>query len=376
MWLDLGGTRSGRLLLIAHHLVVDAVSWRILVEDLQTAYAQLGKAQAVDLGPRTSALREWTQALQSRAAQSATQAELAHWTETLAQAGAPLPGHAAGSNTVADTVTVECRLGEDLTEQLLSEVPLAYRTQINDVLLTALARTLCAWDGRDSVLVELEGHGREPWSEDMDLARSVGWFTTLYPVCLRPGADAEPGAGLKAIKEQLRAVPGKGLGYGLLRHLAPQGTQLPKLQPQLTFNYLGQLDQALDGGLGWRLAREPVTGQRAPQSSRRAWLEVVACIQRGELVLQWHYSAAVHDGATVQGLADSFLGELQALIAHCVDGGRGVTPSDFPLAGVSQQRLDALALPLDSLEDLYPLTPTQAGPVSYTHLTLPTICSV
>ena len=108
MWLDLGGTRSGRLLLIAHHLVVDAVSWRILVEDLQTAYAQLGKAQAVDLGPRTSALREWTQALQSRAAQSATQAELAHWTETLAQAGAPLPGHAAGSNTVADTVTVEC----------------------------------------------------------------------------------------------------------------------------------------------------------------------------------------------------------------------------------------------------------------------------
>ncbi len=361
VWLDLGGTRSGRLLLIAHHLVVDAVSWRILVEDLQTAYAQLGKAQAVDLGPRTSALREWAQALQSRAAQSATQAELAHWTETLAQAGAPLPGHAAGSNTVADTVTVECRLGEDLTEQLLSEVPPAYRTQINDVLLTALARTLCAWDGRDSVLVELEGHGREPWSEDMDLARSVGWFTTLYPVCLRPGADAEPGAGLKAIKEQLRAVPGKGLGYGLLRHLAPQGTQLPKLQPQLTFNYLGQLDQALDGGLGWRLAREPVTGQRAPQSSRRAWLEVVACIQRGELVLQWHYSAAVHDGATVQGLADSFLGELQALIAHCVDGGRGVTPSDFPLAGVSQQRLDALALPLDSLEDLYPLTPTQAG---------------
>lgn len=104
-----------------------------------------------------------------------------------------------------------------------------------------------------------------------------------------------------------------------------------------------------------------MTGQRAPQSSRRAWLEVVACIQRGELVLQWHYSAAVHDGATVQGLADSFLGELQALIAHCVDGGRGVTPSDFPLAGVSQQRLDALALPLDSLEDLYPLTPTQAG---------------
>lgn len=361
VWLDLGGTRSGRLLLIAHHLVVDAVSWRILVEDLQTAYAQLGKAQAVDLGPRTSALREWAQALQSRAAQSATQAELAHWTETLAQAGAPLPGHAAGSNTVADTVTVECRLGEDLTEQLLSEVPPAYRTQINDVLLTALARTLCAWDERDSVLVELEGHGREPWSEDMDLARSVGWFTTLYPVCLRPGADAEPGAGLKAIKEQLRAVPGKGLGYGLLRHLAPQGTQLPKLQPQLTFNYLGQLDQALDGGLGWRLAREPVTGQRAPQSSRRAWLEVVACIQRGELVLQWHYSAAVHDGATVQGLADSFLGELQALIAHCVDGGRGVTPSDFPLAGVSQQRLDSLPLPAAQLADLYPMAPLQAG---------------
>ncbi|WP_418515014.1 amino acid adenylation domain-containing protein [Delftia sp. PS-11] len=359
VWLDLGGTRSGRLLLIAHHLVVDAVSWRILVDDLQTAYAQLGKALAVDLGPRTSTLREWTQALQSRAAQAAVHAELAYWGDTLAQAGAPLPGRATGSNTVADTATVERRLGEELTEQLLSEVPPAYRTQINDVLLTALARTLCAWGGRDRVLVELEGHGREPWSEDMDLARSVGWFTTLYPVCLRPGADVNPGAGLKAIKEQLRAVPGNGLGYGLLRHLAPEGRQLPRVQPQLTFNYLGQLDQALDGGLGWRLARELVTGQRAPESMRRAWLEVVACIQRGELVLQWHYSAAVHDAATVEGLADRFHHELKALISHCVNGGRGVTPSDFPLAGVSQQRLDAL--PLDDLQDLYRLTPMQAG---------------
>ena len=138
-------------------------------------------------------------------------------------------------------------LDAEQTRQLLQQAPAAYRTQVNDLLLTALARAVCRWSGQGSTLIQLEGHGREDLFDDIDLTRTVGWFTSLFPVRLTPTADL--GGSIKAIKEQLRAIPDKGMGYGVLRYLGDAATQaalaaLP--QPRITFNYLGQFDRQFD----------------------------------------------------------------------------------------------------------------------------------
>ena len=146
--------------------------------------------------------------------------------------------------------TVSVRLDSERTRQLLQQAPSAYRTQVNDLLLTALARVLCRWSGHESALIQLEGHGREALFDEIDLTRTVGWFTSAYPLRLTPSNIEEAagqGASIKAIKEQLRAVPHKGLGYGVLRYLAdePSRQRMAELPAApITFNYLGQFDQS------------------------------------------------------------------------------------------------------------------------------------
>ncbi|WP_229210568.1 non-ribosomal peptide synthetase, partial [Duganella sp. CF517] len=363
LWMDLGAGRAGRLLLVAHHLAVDGVSWRVILEDLQTVHRQLAQGRPVALPVATSSFKDWSAALTRHAASAELAAELDHWRAVVGAVEPTLPGSAAGSNTMADARTIATSLDEARTAELLGDVPQAYRTRIDEVLLAALARTLCAWDGHDSVLVELEGHGREEHLFDgVDLSRSVGWFTTLYPVRLAPARGADVGASLKAVKEQLRQVPASGLGYGVLRYLSDAGRSLADLAyPQVTFNYLGQLDQSFGAGSAWRLAHESTGAERAPASRRRTWLSIDADVYRGELRVRWTYSAKVHDEATIRGLAQSFQDELRGLIGHCLSGARGITPSDFPLAGLTQELIDRQPLPLERLVDLYPLSPMQAG---------------
>ncbi|ADP15917.1 linear gramicidin synthetase subunit C [Achromobacter xylosoxidans A8] len=368
VWMNLGDGRAGRLLLVAHHLVVDGVSWRVILDDLQTVYRQLREGRVPELPTATTPLRDWSKALARYADSAELRNELTYWQNVVGRAERSLPGVADGSNTLAESRTLITSLDEARTEQLLADVSQAYRTRIDDILLTALARTLCAWDGREHVLVELEGHGREvQLFDDLDLSRTVGWFTTLYPVRLAPGdtsrqAGGDLGASLKAIKEQLRQVPNKGIGYGVLRYLGSGGPVLAGgAYPQVTFNYLGQVDQSFGGDSIWRLARERTGQERASSSRRRTWLSLDAEVHRGELRVGWTYSTAVHDEATIKELSRSFLNELEHLIEHCLHGAQGVTPSDFPLARVSQRRLDGLRLPWNRVVDLYPLSPMQAG---------------
>ena len=360
IWMDLGPAKPGRLLLATHHLVVDGVSWRILLEDLQTAYSQLVNGNPVVLPEPTLSLQQWLQVLARFAQSESLKAQLPYWQSVAGEQEQSLPGRGEGHNRVADASTVSCSLSEELTEQLLTEVPQAYRTQINDILLTALARTLCAWDSRDSLLVELEGHGREDIEDGVDISRTVGWFTSLFPVRLTLSDDI--GASIKAVKEQLRAIPDKGIGYGVLRYLTEDGKALAQLAyPQVTFNYLGQFDQSFNADSLWRLARESAGQQRSPASQRRTWLDIGAAIHRGELSISWTYSAEIHDEPTIRQLSERFHDELCGLIEHCTSGEAGVTPSDFPLAQITQAQLDALPVPMDRLADLYPLSPMQSG---------------
>ncbi|MFC4314150.1 non-ribosomal peptide synthase/polyketide synthase [Steroidobacter flavus] len=357
VWVE--SSDGGRLLLIAHHLVIDGVSWRVLLSDLQSIYEQLATTGVAELPARTTSFKRWSETLQSYADRADT-SELDTWMQALDPEALELPcKHQNAANLVADAASLSITLNETRTQQLLSLAPKAYRTRIDDLLLTALTRTLCEWSGRDSVCIELESHGREELAEGIDLSRTVGWFTSLYPVRLTTHDDL--GTSIKTIKEQLRSVPNHGIEYGVLRYLTSHGAALAKTSyPRVSFNYLGQFDQTLDGKL-WRLAGESVGSLRAGTSHRRCWFDVGARVHERCLTVQWTYSRALHDEQDARQLIERFADQLNTLIDHCSSGVQGLTPSDFPLTSLTQQQLDALPIAPSRVLDLYPATALQQG---------------
>jgi non-ribosomal peptide synthase protein (TIGR01720 family) len=244
---------------------------------------------------------------------------------------------------VASAAEVAVALSAEQTRALLQEVPPVYHTQINDVLLTALVQSFGQWTGERALLVDLEGHGREELFEGVDLSRTVGWFTSLFPVRLTLKAEA-PGKALKAVKKQLRGIPHGGIGYGVLRYLHPEAEVRAVLQAlpaaEVSFNYLGQLNQVLEGSSLFRLARESSGPPHSPLGRRPHLLEVNGWVAKGRLHLKWSYSQRVHRRVTVERLAQGFLEALEALIVHCRSPeARGFTPSDFPLSRLDEQTL-------------------------------------
>jgi amino acid adenylation domain-containing protein/non-ribosomal peptide synthase protein (TIGR01720 family) len=375
VWMETGRGRSGRLLMVAHHLVMDGVSLRVLLEDLERGYEQAASGQAVVLGPKTSSYREWAEALVAEAERGLGAAEEQYWTEVASAPVVELPrGKTAGSGTVAGAERVEVGLSAARTRELLEEVPAAYNTQINDVLVTALARTLSWWttsahqseNGAGAkVLVEMERHGREEVSQAVDVSRTVGWFTSIYPVVLESKAAEEVGAALKRVKEQLRAVPRRGLGYGVLRYLG-SGEVSTRLRitrrKEVGFNYLGQLDQVVGAERWLAIAEESGGAEREGSGQRVHAVEVSGYVVGGELRLDWEYDGERYERAEMEAVAGRYREELEGLIAHCVsEEAGGFTPSDFPLADLSQTALDRIAVNDGLISDIYTLAPLQAG---------------
>jgi non-ribosomal peptide synthase protein (TIGR01720 family) len=200
------------------------------------------------------------------------------------------------------------------------------------VLLTALVEAFADWTGRRALLVDLEGHGREELFAEMDVSRTVGWFTSLFPVLLDVSEASDPGEALKAVKEQLRAIPHRGIGYGILRHLGA-GHDLPVPAPEVSFNYLGQLDDAVADG-PFRFAREASGMAQSPTGLRPHLIDVNAVVIEGCLQLHWNFATVRHDAATIEALADGFIASLRDLIAHCHASDGGFTLSDFPLLNI------------------------------------------
>nr|WP_318781268.1 non-ribosomal peptide synthetase [Amazonocrinis nigriterrae] len=374
----LGINQPSRLLIVIHHLVVDGVSWRILLEDLQTAYQQLSHGKALQLSPKTTSFQDWSQKLTEYAQSQVLKSELAYWLSESRFLVAPIPvDYVQGANTVASASTVTVSLNESETRALLQDVPKAYNTQINDVLVTALVQVLGRWTNSHSVLLNLEGHGRENIVENIDLSRTVGWFTTVFPVVVEFEPTDKPQDTLKAVKEQLRAIPHKGIGYGLLRYLTGDAEIASKLQvlPQaeVSFNYLGQFDQILNTSSVIQLATESAGAYQSLQNNRTDLLEINSLIIGNQLQINWSYSTNVHQQATIESLAQQFVERLRLLITHCIapESG-GYTPSDFPLVKLSQQELDRVLASIalepqlgkinwKNLEDIYPLSPMQQG---------------
>ena len=368
-FLDLGKNQSNRLLFVIHHLVIDGISWRILLSDLQTIFEQLSSdldsnldlSQKIQLPPKTTSFQHWAKSLHNYAQSQISPETLSYWQNVCQISTTPLPiDYPQGNNTVATTDTVSITLTVEETQALLQQVPAAYQTQINDILLTALVQTFETWTGERRLLVDLEGHGREDLFSDVDISRTVGWFTTMFPVCLDLGEiedtqkhtqknvnnDTIPA--LKTIKEQLRQIPNRGIDYGILRYLSSQEiqTQLSAISPEIRFNYLGQVDGLFTESSFVKPAKESVGAVRSKRGKRDILLEINGIISAGQLRLDWVYSQAVHRRSTIINLTKQYMTALRNLIQICCNEIGGYTPSDFPQMQLSQDELD------DILKDL------------------------
>lgn len=344
------GNSPGRLLIVIHHLAVDGISWRILLEDLSEAYKQLEVGKSIQLPAKTTSFKDWAMRLQNYARSQELHSQLNYWLDSMGFPIAPLPldyAAVAQDNTVASSRIVSVYLSVEQTRALLQDVPGAYNTQINDVLLTALVRAFTHWTGSHSLLINLEGHGREDLFEDVDLSRTVGWFTSIFPVLLKLEDRNDPGEVLKSVKEQLRRIPNRGIDYGILRYLSPDESDRDQLQafPQaeVSFNYLGQFDQTQLTTLGWKYAQESSGSIHSPKGQRRHLLTVNGLVVEGRLKLEWQYSEHFHSWATVENLANEYIEALETIITHCLSPeAGGYTPSDFPEVEFSQEALDEL----------------------------------
>ncbi|GJG89259.1 hypothetical protein tb265_44400 [Gemmatimonadetes bacterium T265] len=367
--MPLGRGRGGRLLVVIHHLVVDGISWRILLEDLEAAYARLLAGAAPALPAKTTSYQQWAADLSAQATSAALAAERPHWLAVTDAPPVPLPtdGPRDASNTVGEAGTVVVALDAQETAQLLQRVPPVYATQVNDVLLLALADALAPWAGRGAaddaaLLLDLEGHGREDVVPDLDLTRTVGWFTSVFPVRLPLGSAGGVGERLKAMKEMLRAVPRRGVGYGSLRYLAGDAALAARPAASILFNYLGQFDQLVADSALFRFAPEDPGPWLSPRGRRRHLIEINSLVLNGRLEFRWTFGRRIHDEATVRGLADATLAALRAVIAHCrtPDAG-GRTPSDYPLVRLTQAQVDRLVGDGRHVDDVGPLAPMQAA---------------
>ena len=333
-----GGNRPNWLLWSLHHLVVDTVSWKILLGDLSALLKG-----ATNLPEKTTSFKVWAETLKSQVA--TRESELDFWITQVEQPAIKLPRDYLDTpipkEGTAQTVTVT--LSSEDTQSLLKTVPAVYNTQINDALLTALAQTLLQWVGITcgSVRVDMEAHGREQIADDVDVSRTVGWFTTTYPISLRVSHADDCIDTIKSIKEQLRQVPDRGIGYGMSRYLGSDKTRqrLAQVIPsELLFNYLGQQDQT-DADL--QVMQDMDVGTlRDPRNRRSYLLEVNTWVTDGQLQINWRYDTRIHRSETLKTLANQYLGALKSLITQCSDDSGGFTPSDFPEVNLDQIELD------------------------------------
>ncbi|MDM8558546.1 amino acid adenylation domain-containing protein [Candidatus Parabeggiatoa sp. HSG14] len=301
--------QESRLFWCIHHLVVDGVSWRILQEDLQTAYQQIVTKQPLQLPTKTSSFKAWAEHLADYTTSNLLASELAYW-QALPTFSLPVD-NPTGENRLEHhqnyTITLSCQA----TEALLRQVPAAYNTRINDILLTALALALADWTRSNRCLIDLEGHGRVDLFDDIDLSRTVGWFTTIHPVALTLPTGSDLGVVIKAIKEQLRTVPRDGIGYGLLTQL--NGKVLPK--GEVLFNYLGQFDQGQADE--FTFANETTGSDVSLKGVRDHLIDINGAISQGQLSLNWSYSGECYLAETIEALAVAYQKYLMALIQHC-----------------------------------------------------------
>jgi len=327
------------LVLACHHLVVDGVSWRILLQDLLDNYVLASTGQELGLPEKTTSFKEWATRLQDYAGKPEILEESSYWQKMLSGSDQDLPvDHDLGPNNVAsiDVVTVE--IDERNTTALLRDTHNAYNTEVNDLLITALMRSIQNWTGKNIIRIDLEGHGREDILGDVDVSRTIGWFTTIYPVILQVDQDYDLASQIKQVKETLHSIPNKGFNYGVLKYIT--GVKFPEDDSQISFNYLGQIaHHELDGS--FQLATTDVSGIMHESNSRSYLIDVICMVRENQMKINFVYSKNRYNHETIVKVAEGFRDELFGVIAHCLDSEHfDITPSDFNLVDLDQEVID------------------------------------
>ncbi|MEH1973942.1 MAG: beta-ketoacyl synthase N-terminal-like domain-containing protein [Nostoc sp.] len=348
-FIELRSPTNTYLVITIHHLLIDAVSWQILLKDLQTVYQQLSQGKAIQLSDKGTSFKRWKQCMQEYAQTSEMIHEQDYW---LAKAQKPfysLPvDYSARENTVSNTEIVSISLDKQETQALLKNVNKAYNTQINDVLLTALVQAFAKWTGEQQLWVDVKDNGRDIIFKDVNdisLSDTIGLFTTCFPVILDITEASDQGSALIAVKEYLRSIPNKGIGYDILRYIRSNSEINSKLksfpQPQISFHYLGNFDPVRSQSYLFDLTGQSIRLNQSQNANQFYLLEINGIIVQEQLQLNWIYSTAVHRRETIETLAKSFIGAMQSIIDHCQSlETEKYTPSDFPRANLNQQDLD------------------------------------
>ena len=340
-----------RLLMAFHHLVIDGVSWRILFEDIDTLSRQYQEGRRLELPQKTDSYKYWAEAMTRYAGSEAFGREIAYWRQ-LEQSGAgSIPRDVEeGPELVEDSELASMRLSPEDTGLLLSEAHEAFNTEVEDILLTALGLAARQSFGCRRLLLAMEGHGREEIVEDVDVVRTVGWFTSLYPVVLEMDGGDDPAEHVKHVKETLRAIPHKGIGYGLLRYMAPPQARDSmdfQLAPQLMFNYLGQFDSDVANMADFAVAPESPGPVVSPAAVRLYDLDISGMVTGGSLSVTVSYNRNHFRRSTVEGFLAVFKESLRRVIHCCVDRNqKELTPSDLTYKGLSLNQLQ-------EIEDLF-----------------------
>jgi amino acid adenylation domain-containing protein/non-ribosomal peptide synthase protein (TIGR01720 family) len=369
--LGLFKTNAGdHLLVVIHHLVVDGVSWRILLEDLADGYQQVMTNETLRFPSKTDSFKQWAHRLKQYAESPTLLSELEYWKPIEKTRIPPLPGDfevSPAEKKIKNLRSLRLTLNPEQTRQLLKEVNQAYSTEINDILLTALGLAVKDWAGIDKVLIHLEGHGREEVSANMDISRTVGWFTSQYPVLLEMSHHGNLVRAIKHVKETLRQIPNKGIGYGILKYLTPAVKKeglAPRQTPGISFNYMGEL-----GNFGqrhqediFRVSEMRTGNQFSPELEQWAAININGMIAQSQLVLDFSYNKYQYKPDTITGLLDGCKTNLLNIISHCVKReSKELTPSDLTYHHLTIDQLEAFTHQLGDIEDIYELTPMQAG---------------
>ncbi|MCK4259541.1 MAG: amino acid adenylation domain-containing protein [Halanaerobiales bacterium] len=345
------GRRGRRLLITVHHLCVDGISWRILLEDLVQNYLSLKETGTLTLPRKTTSFKEWAEALIEYSQFDDLKEEISYWEEHLNNAQMiPVDfviDEEPRFGKIDDTETCKAYLSEEETNFLLSKANETYNTNVNDLLLTALSRTIVQWTGEERVFIQLEGHGREEHIygnvAKLDLSRTVGWFTSIFPVEFDLTGRKDLSNQLKGVKEQLRKIPNKGIGYGVLKYLTKQPFQVDDQKDVgVLFNYLGQFDEDLANDL-FSFAPEEIGLEIGFENHRTSLLEINSMVIEGKFKIEVHFSTRRFRKETIDEFLKNYVIALREILEHCKDSTNFTfTPSDFDTVDLSEDDLDQL----------------------------------
>ncbi|MBW8602577.1 amino acid adenylation domain-containing protein [Bacillus velezensis] len=353
-------TKNGdHLLLTIHHMIIDGVSWRILLEDFETAYLQTVNGNKVELETKTASFKEWARQLKEYANSKALQKEAGYWETIETAIIEPLPkDFIAESCSYEDSKEIKIELTEDQTKTLLRNTNAAYHTQINDILLCSLGLAAKEWTGNEKILVNLEGHGRESVIKT-PVHRTIGWFTTIYPIVLDMTERNSLSSSIKYTKEMLRHIPHNGIGYGILRYLS-DSVHL-QLKPDISFNYLGEFGQEDRSNL-FQISPLSAGTSISGRNKKTHSIEINGYIMDGRLMFTFNYSANQYKRETIEQFTKAYQLKINQIIEHCVNKKISEkTPWDYGDPDLQIEELNQILASGAEVEKIHSLSPMQEG---------------